>query len=168
MNKTRISPLLILLLLWILFGVLIAATYQQWPESVATHFDLSGNPNGWMDRIPNIVAYVALGFALPLMIYGLFCLASVFPTHLVNIPHRAYWLAPERRDSTMRELRRQSLWFGCLILLYNAGLYLVTLEANQHDPPRITSNYIVLLFCGFLLSVAIWVVFLIRRFRKAE
>ena len=168
MSKTKFSPLLVLILLWIIYTAMIVTTYEQWPASVATHFDLRGQPNGWMDRIPNIVAYGVLGVALPMFVYGIFCLASIFPSRFVNIPRREYWLAPERRDATMRELRRQSLWLGSLILLFLMGLYAITLEANQHLPPRLSSNWVLLHLAGFFLGLAIWVVLLLRRFWKAE
>ena len=168
MPKTRLSPLLILILLWILFGGLLAATYTQWPAQVATHFDLRGTPDRWMDRVWNIVAYSALGVGLPLMIYGIFSLCSRFPTNMINLPRRDYWLAPERRAATFVELRRQALWLGCLIVLFVAGLYVLTLEANRHDPPQLSLSGTTALLGGFFVGVAIWVALLYRRFWKAE
>lgn len=167
MSKS-ISPLWILFLLWNLFGALIAVTYDQWPDNVATHFDLGGNPNGWMSRNVNLVAFVVLGLTPPLFIYGIFCLAGIFPTRFVNLPRREYWLAPERRDATMRELRRQSLWLGCLMVLFAAGLYVITFEANQQNPAKLSSNYVLLHLGGFFLGMAVWVIFLLRRFWKTE
>lgn len=168
MSYNRLSPLWVLFLLWVLFGALIAATYTAWPAQVAAHFDLAGKPNGWMSREANLVAFVALGFLLPLFIYGIFCLTSVFPTQLINLPRREYWLAPERRDATLRELRRQALWLGCLIILFIAGLYVVTLLANQQNPAQLDSSHVLLLLGGFFAGLAIWVVLLYRRFGKAE
>jgi len=167
MSQPRLSPLWIMFLLWVLFGVLLAATYDQWPAQVATHFDLQGNPNGWMSRAGNLVAHVLLAVGMPLLIYGIFSLTSLFPTQLINLPRREYWLAPERRAETLRELRRQSLWLGCLIILFTAGLYVVTLLANQDNPPKLDPRGVLLVLGGFLLSLAIWVVFLLRRFSKA-
>ncbi len=168
MNKTRLSPLLILILLWIVFAGLLAATYAQWPAQVATHFDLRGQPDGWMDRVWNIVAYAGLGVGLPLMIYGIFSLTSLFPTSMINLPRREYWLAPERREATFVELRRQALWLGCLIVLFVAGLYILTLDANRQNPPQLSLMASLSLLVGFFLGVAIWVAFLFRRFWKAE
>lgn len=168
MNKPLISPLWILILLWILFGAMIVVTYDHWPAEVATHFDLQGNPNGWMSREANLAAYGVLAMGMPAFIYGIFSLASFFPTQLINLPRREYWLAPERRDATLRELRRQSLWLGCLIVLFVAGLYVVTLEANQQNPAVLSSDSVLLLLGGFFLGMAVWVVLLLRRFLRAE
>ena len=168
MTKTRLSPLWILFLLWVLFGALLAATYTQWPAQVATHFNLQGKPDAWMDSIWNIVAYAGLGIGLPLMMYGIFSLTSLFPTSCINIPQREYWLAPERRAATFRELRRQSLWLGCLMVLFVAGLYVLTLDANQGNPPQLSLVATMALLAGFLLGVAIWVALLFRRFWKPE
>lgn len=168
MSKTRLSPLLILILLWIGFGGLLAATFAQWPAQVATHFDLRGKPDGWMERVWNIVAYACLGIGLSLMICGIFSLCSRLPTSMVNLPRREYWLAPERRAATFVELRRQALWLGCLIVLFVAGLYVLTLDANRHNPPQLSLIATFSLLGGFFLGVAIWVALLYRRFWKAE
>jgi hypothetical protein len=168
MSKPRLSPLWILFLLWVLFGALLAATYGEWPAQVATHFNLQGKPDSWMDRVWNLVAYAALGIGLPLFIYGIFALSSLFPTNLINLPQRDYWLAPERRAATFVELRRQALWLGCLIVLFVAGLYLITLDANRQQPVALSPMYVALLLAAFFLGVAIWVAFLFRRFWKPE
>jgi serine/threonine-protein kinase len=168
MSQPRLSPLWIMFLLWVLFGALLAATYDQWPEHVATHFNLEGDPDGWMGRETNIAVYLALGFAMPLILYGIFSLVGIFPTRFVNMPQRDYWLAPERKAVTMRELRRQSLWLGCLMLLFFAGLYVLALEANQQNPVKLSVKSMLLLLGGFLSGVAVWVVLFYRRFWKAE
>jgi serine/threonine-protein kinase len=166
MSHYRLLPLWMMFLLWTLFGVLIVATYDSWPAEVATHFDLGGNPNGWMSRSANLVAFLALGFGLPIAMYGIFSLAGFFPARFVNLPRREYWLAPERRDATMRELRRQSLWLGCLSVLFVAGLYISTLEANLQKPAKLSSNSVLLVLGGFFAGLAIWVVLLLRRFSR--
>ena len=159
-----LSPLWILILLWILYGAMIVVTYDHWPPRVATHFDLQGNPNGWMSRNANVVVFAVLGVALPICMYGIFSLARFIPVRFVNLPRREYWLAPERLDATLRELRRQALWLGCLVVLFIAGLYVVTLLANQQNPAQLDSSLVLALLGGFLLGLAIWVVFLLRRF----
>jgi hypothetical protein len=168
MNKARLSPWWTLFLLWLLLGGLLAATYGEWPAQAATHFDLRGKPDAWMDRVWNSVAYAGLGVGLPLMIYGIFSLTSLLPTSLINLPRRDYWLAPERRAATFVELRRQALWLGCLIVLFVAGLYLLTLDANRQDPPQLSLAGTFALLGGFFVGVAIWVALLYRRFWKAE
>lgn len=168
MNKNQISPRLVLGLLWILFAALLGATAGYWPERVATHFNFEGQPNGWMSRRANLIAYSALAYGLPIAVYGIFCLTRVLPVGLVNLPRREYWLAPERREETLRELQRQSLWLGCLMVLFAAGLYAMTLEANQHDPAQLAPQYVLWHLGGFFAGLVIWVVLLLRRFSKTE
>ena len=52
--------------------VLTAAVYERLPELVATHFDLAGNPNGWMSLA------MAASFA-PAMALGLWALLRALP-----------------------------------------------------------------------------------------
>jgi len=53
-------------------AALTAAVYDRLPERVATHFDLAGNPNGWMSRA------VAAAFT-PLLAIGLWALLRFLP-----------------------------------------------------------------------------------------
>ena len=43
-------PVTVLILAYALFFGYTAATYAQLPAKVASHFDIHGNPNGWMSR----------------------------------------------------------------------------------------------------------------------
>ena len=78
-------------------AVQMASYFPRLPEKLATHFDAAGNANGWMSKR----GFFAFQFAM-LAIMGLaFCLLPQWlnrvPNALINLPHKAYWLAPERR-----------------------------------------------------------------------
>ena len=53
---------------WVGLAALVAATYSRLPQRVATHFDLHGVPNGWMDRSTHAWAMVAVGVGVPLLL----------------------------------------------------------------------------------------------------
>lgn len=100
---------LILILLYQCFLGCWVWSGSQLPERVATHFNGSGEPNGWMSRSAHQEFMLIFGLAFPMVIV-LLCYASRFlPRGLVNIPHREYWLAPERRAETSNYLLGHSL-----------------------------------------------------------
>lgn len=48
----------------VLAGAVSVAAYDRLPAMVATHFDLAGQPNGWMPRLMAVTFTPALGAAL--------------------------------------------------------------------------------------------------------
>jgi hypothetical protein len=162
------NPLFVLLILTAIDGLMLGATRRQLPPSVASHFDIRGNADGWSDTETFVLVFAVLSLGLPLMMVGIFRLTRYLPPSLINLPNRDYWLAPERREETYSVLLRQSLWLACLVQVYVMGLYLLALEANFHDPAQLSVPAMLGLLAGFLLGVAYWVVLLYRRFRKVE
>jgi hypothetical protein len=87
-------------------------TYPLLPARVASHFALSGAPDGWMSKR----AFAGFQVGVVLLLGAALSAAS---TRLerrgdagLNLPHKDYWLAPERRAGTMAWLRGFFLWFG--------------------------------------------------------
>jgi hypothetical protein len=115
MGKKRLIPLAVLLVavLYQCFLGCWAWSASQLPDHVATHFNGSGEPNGWMSRPANQRFMLVFGFAFPLFVVLLCYLARFLSSGLVNLPRRDYWLAPERRKGTSDYLVRHSLWFAC-------------------------------------------------------
>ena len=60
------------------------------------------------------------------VIYGAVALRN--PNAVINLPHRDYWLAPERRPATFEFIRRQMMRFGTAMLV-GSGLMVRTLMA---------------------------------------
>lgn len=80
--------------------------YPRLPERVATHFSLTGIPDGFSGRAEFVMWYSLM---LVLVASGLLVLARVLPRmppELINIPHREHWLEPPRRASTLRYVER--------------------------------------------------------------
>lgn len=110
--KSSYGAAFVLLLLYAFFLGYWAWSGTQLPDRLATHFNGSGEPNGWMSRSASQTFMLVFGFLFPLFII-LVCSATRFlPVSLINIPNRQYWLAPERRIEASNYLFRQSLWLA--------------------------------------------------------
>ena len=137
------------------------------PERVATHFNGSGEPNGWMSRSANQMFMLAFGLAFPLFVVLLCYLTRFLPSGLVNIPRRDYWLAPERRNETSDYLVRHSLWFACLAVCFVIGIQYSIVQANRLTPPHLSTPILLSVAGSFLAGTAVWVVVLFHHFRRA-
>ena len=98
-----------------------------------------------------------MGFLIPLVIVAA-------PTEFINVPRKDYWLAPERREETLRFLRTRLEWFACgvlFVLLYAASQ---AINANLPDHVPFGAQGMLYILAGFLLSTVAGTVHLVRHF----
>jgi hypothetical protein len=176
MTKVAI-PLTALAICYVLFFAYVIASYGDLPETVASHFDISGQPNGWMSRDSCVGFTLGLGILMPAFIVGMMANAGRISVSFVNLPHREYWLAPERRQAALALLLRYSLWFACMNVLFVTGLHWLIVQANlpalsppalgPHAPgPHLSGLGISLVAGGFVAGTGVWVALLLRHFSK--
>jgi hypothetical protein len=162
-----IAPLLALAICYVLFFGYVACSYDDLPAKVASHFDFYGQPNGWMSRETCVGFTVGFGILMPVFIVGTMAGAGKIPVSFINLPHRDYWLAPERRQAVLAILLRYSLWFACMNVLFVTGLHWLIVEANlPGQGPHLSGLGISLVAGGFLAGTGIWVRLLLRHFSK--
>lgn len=138
------------------------------PQKVATHFDFAGRPNGYM-TLQNHQAFITLstiGFPL-FMVFMIGILPSWFPS-LVNIAHRDYWFAPERKSQTLDYLLRMACILGVLMVFFFVGLNVIIVVANNAKPVLMPKPLFFMLMGLFLLGILLWVIVLFLKFRKDE
>src|ERR1039458_5691568 len=166
--KKNAVPIAVLGLLCAGFLIFIAGSASLLPERVATHFGGGGNANGWMSRSTDLVLFGGLGVGLPLFFIVLSFLTGWVPGQFVNLPHREYWLLPERRVQTRAYISRQMIWMSCLMVLFLAGIHYLIILANRSTPPHLPMDLLLALTGGFLSGVVAWSIVFIRHFRKIE
>ena len=155
----------LLVVLYISFGVSLFESVPMLPDRVATHFDAAGAANGWMTRSTHLVFMSVFGLVFPLFLIGVCWSIRFLPAGLVNIPHREYWLADERRSETASYLVRHAVWFACLAIGFVIGLHWLIVLSNQRQPPQLLIVWVLGVVGPFLVGVAVWVICLYRRFR---
>jgi len=134
------------------------------PDRVASHFNASGIPNGWMPKQAFFVVYAIMvliaavvEFFVPLSI------ARTSPAR-VNLPHKDYWLAPAQRQDTMDYFKKSFEWFGCALLLLEVLATGLAIRANLNSPPQLPAASVMPLVVAFILYTIVWVVLMIRHF----
>jgi len=90
----------------------------------------------------------------------------VLPAGSMNLPHRDYWLAPERRPQTVDWISGQVAWLGCINVLFLAGIYWLTLQANHLNPVHLPLNLFLAFVAVFLMAMTLWVFRFYRHFAK--
>ena len=154
---------------WTLIAGVIASMLQiammgpLLPERIASHFGASGEANGYMDRSSFLTLHGFLAVFLTLMISGVSFLLPSLPNESINLPNKAYFLAPERRRETLDYLISRMMVFNSATLLLITAIFQVVYEANIQGKNSI--GWTPLLLVGaFLIYTTIWSIGLIRRF----
>ena len=133
------------------------------PARVAVHFDAAGRPNGWSSSA-GVLAAAAVEIAIMAVIFAAAGLLRFVPADLVNVPNKAYWLAPGRREATFAFLRDWSRWVVVLTLTFLTAIFNAALRANLTTPPRLAPFWI-WLAAAFAIGIVTMIVALIRHFR---
>jgi len=164
--KSNNVPYLLLGFLCAGYLIFIAASTPLLPERMAVHFGADGEANGWMSRSADQILLGGLGAGMPLLFVALSLLTGLIPARFINLPHREYWLSPERRAQTRTYISRQMIWMGCLMVLFLGGIHGLTIQSNRVTPPHLAMNLFWTLVGGFLAGVASWSIIFIRHFAK--
>ena len=103
MNRRWIGPVVIALM--VAFAL---AVYGRLPEQVPTHFDLSGEPDDWMDRLPG-------AFLLPAIAAGVYLLLFVGLGNYLPRIRSNWWIGIRtpwtlESEAVWRETHRLAGW----------------------------------------------------------
>ena len=134
-------------------------------EVVATHFGASGEANGYMPRASYVRFMLIFVVLLPLALNFLIGRVLRLPTARVNIPHREYWLAPERRSETVVRLQRHMTFFGVLLAAFLCYVHWQVVQANTHSPAVLDNGRFSTGLATFMAALVTWIVILRRDFR---
>ncbi len=158
----RFSRVLILLLVGL--ALLQAAHYAPLlPERVATHFDEAGQANGWSSKTEFLVLNLAMSAGMALLFLGISLLMARIPPALINLPNKDYWLADERRATTMDYIRRQMEWLGAATLALLLGINQLTIQTNLDSAGAMPGGAFWLLFGSFMVFFAVWMASFLRK-----
>lgn len=103
MRTSRLAILLLLVLAFLQYAYFAPLL----PERVASHFDAAGQADGWSSKTAFFVFNLAFVAGMALLFLGLTAWQGRIPSAWINLPHKDYWLAPERRAATLETIQRQ-------------------------------------------------------------
>ena len=152
--------------------VLAAAAAFVWvtsgdlPPVVASHFGPGGVANGFMARGAYTALMLALVVAVPALVAWSTLLLGVLPTKLINLPHRQYWLAPQRRAATLEALTALSLRFAFVLVVFLCFVHWLVVRANAVRPATLPETQLFVGLAVFAMATLLWLFILFRRFGR--
>lgn len=158
-----IVPFLVLVACAALF---VLGTSQSLPNVVASHFDSSGNANGFMPRSVYVWFMLVIVALVPLVLALVPLRAFRNPNTRINLPNREHWLAPERRTETIETLSQQAVRFSTMLLAFLCYAHWLVIQANKTAPPNLSSRWFIGGLVVFLVATLFWAVSFIGRFRN--
>ena len=92
-------------------------------------------------------------------------LVAITPVEWINLPNRAYWIAPEHRKQTISLLGSfAALLFGFILLTIQAGFELAV-SANLHQSIHFDAQSMLVVMGGFVVIAILMLVGLTISFR---
>lgn len=137
------------------------------PDTVASHFGPGGAADGWSSKSSFLTLYVVIVVITIGPFIGLPFLLRHLPDSFINLPNKEYWLAPERREETLRSIGTNLLWLGNATLMLLTHIMGVTMAANLEPEPRLgaTAFWALGLYLAFTLA---WTIAFVLRFYRTE
>lgn len=139
--------------------------WPQLPPQVASHFDLQGHPNEWMAKTPFVLFQAGVLLFMSGACVALNLLIRYSSPALFNLPHKDYWLAPERRAATNRMLAGRMTWFFAATTLFMTTMFELGYQVTLGHPPALGRGMPWLLAIYAVFAV-VWMVKLVRQFSK--
>jgi len=150
MSNTRLPSSIFLVLA--LVGAMQCGYYApRLPEIVASHFGIGGTVNGWQTKTAFFAVEPAVILLATVISFGVPRLIEAMPVSLINLPHKEFWLGPERREDTLSYIRTWSAWFGCGLLAFLLFVMELAYRANFSTPPQFNNAAFVPALLAFVI-----------------
>jgi hypothetical protein len=152
----------------VLVAMFVLVSGTSLPPSVASHFVGSGEPDAFMTRAGYLGTMCFFAAGMPaIMVVSTRRMVRRSPQRL-NLPRRDYWLAPERREATLRAITVHIMQFGVAMSLLIAFAHWEVIQANLRMPPRLATERLLTAIGMFVLATGWWLYRLYARFRYAR
>ena len=137
-------------------AVFLVLSGSAMPERVASHFVGDGSANGFMPRGAYLGLMLGLTIGLPFLLALPGWLIQRVPLSMVRLPHKDYWLAPERRASTLEFMTHRSTMFGAFMTVFLCYVHWLVVEANKANPPHLPNAPFIAGMAVFAVVTVVW------------
>ncbi len=143
-------------------------TIRLWfitPDPLAAHFNIQGIPDRFVSK-PEFFSFEVQTF---LVVIALSLVTQVFlmilPPQWINMPHREYWLAPERREATVDRMSSFSAALFAFVLLTIQAGFELAVSANLQKPILFSAQMMFAVIIGLLIVELLMLFWLAISFR---
>jgi uncharacterized membrane protein len=141
-------------------------SYSQLPDVVASHFDGRGVANGWQTKSAFFTVLVGVSVLAAVVGFGIPLIIAALPPRLINLPNKAYWLAPDHLAESMEFLNNHFAWFGCAVFVVIIFAFDFAVRSNLHRDTQPDVSRVWYILGGFLLFVVVWIARMFARFGR--
>lgn len=149
-------------------AVQIAFYSPRLPRSVASHFDINGNPNGWMAKESFVAVYGGTIAVFMLLAFASHVLIAKIPANYLNLPNRDYWLSGDREAESRADLADMTTWVFVGLLMFFVIVFELVFEANIGFARNLPMAWFWPLLGAFVLFIVGWIAKLYSRFRLPD
>ena len=146
----------------------VSLTSARLPALVASHFGSTGIANGFMPHDVYVYCILAVVVGLPAATVVITWLAIASPDARINLPDKAYWLAPERRAATVDYLRSGIVCFGIILVSFLCYMHWLVVLANDTQPPQLANSWFLGGLVAFFAVLLIWIKLFLGHFRQRD
>ena len=139
--------------------------FTRLPEKVAIHFGPGGFPDSWTSNEANL----AINISLYVLLVSLFVVISMMleaaPVRFLNIPGKEYWMAEERRVTTIEHVGGFLNVFGTALIIFFLVLGYLGFSANMRDPVVLDESVVWSVAGVFVVFTVVWLFLFYRKFK---
>jgi uncharacterized membrane protein len=159
-------PRLLFAALAVCAAIYFSSYYSQLPKVVASHFNGRGVANGWQTKPAFFGVFVGVGVLAAVVGFVMPRVIAALPQQLINLPNKAYWLAPDHLASTMEFLKNSFAWFGCAVFVVIIASFDYAIQSNLHPDNRPDISRMWYFLAGFLVFVVVSIARMFIRFGR--
>jgi hypothetical protein len=148
--------------------VFLYITGKSMPQMVASRFDAAGMATGHMPRATYLIVMLIVVLLSPIFLVIMPRIALRNPHARINVPHRDYWLAPERRAQTVEIISQHTTRFAGVLVVFLCYAHWLVVHANSSSPPTLSSAWLLAGLVVFMGLTVRWAFQLMGRFRVID
>ncbi len=160
----------IIKLIWILSLALLAIQafyyYSQLPEEIASHFDSSGQPDGFSGKTEFYILWIIILFSVNIWVSLTNLIVKQIPPEYINIPNKKYWLENEERKNRLVQILFSSL--GMIFIATNILLIMVFHQIVISNLGGEFDLNVSAIIIPYLFVIAIAITYLLRALMKSN
>ena len=145
--------------------ILALASLAILPARVAIHFGWGGMPDNWASRLTNALIFLGLATFLFIIIIVSPRLTFAIPPKWINLPTKAFWLAPENRTRFLEKFPVLMHHFGTALFVFLFVAGLLSIQANLSQPVRLQERPLFVFLGLFGAYAIVWCIVFFRSFR---